>query len=77
MDRTDLVHLFPHPTHALSHAGGVTGGAGGHAAEVLLTGIRKRSLLAGFDLDRLGLHRSRGVVAATGRQRKRGEGDKG
>ena len=76
MDRADLVHLFPHPAHALGHAGGVAGGAGGHAAEVLLAGIRKRSLLTGFDLDRLGLHRSRGVVA-TGSQRERGEGDKG
>ena len=43
--------------------------------EVLLTGIRKRSLLAGFNLDRFGFHRSRGVVAA-GRQREGGEGDK-
>ena len=75
MDRADLVHLFPHPAHALGHAGGVAGGAGGHATEVLLTGIRKRSLLAGFNLDRFGFHRSRGVVAA-GRQREGGEGDK-
>ena len=76
MDRADLVHLGHPGLHAGGHAGGVAGRAGGHAAEVLLAGIGQRSLLAGFDLDRLGLHRSRGVVA-TGSQRERGEGDKG
>ena len=76
MDRADLVHLFPHPAHALGHAGGVAGRAGGHATEVLLAGVGQRSLLAGFDLDRLGLHRSRGVVAA-GSKRERCEGNEG
>ena len=76
MDRADLVHLGHAGPHAGGHAGGVARSAGGHAAEVVLAGIRKRSLLTGFDLDRLGLHGSRGVVA-TGSQRERGEGDKG
>ena len=77
MDGADLVHLLHPGPHAGGHAGGVTGCAGGHAAEILLAGVGERSLLAGFDLDRLGLDRSGGTVVSARRECERGEGNKG
>ena len=48
----------------------------GGAAEILLAGVGQRSLLTGFDLDRFGHGRSRGVGAAR-REHRRGEGKGG